>query len=296
MKQKIIILQGLQGSGKSTYANAFIKKDKSFKRINRDAIRHMIDNYTHKSEKLVHKIWQETVKSILQNNNNLIIDEMSLNKDRLKNTIEWLKTISPNAYIEVKEFKISLDEAIERDKRREFSVGEKVIRQTYNKYIADEPEKDCYNFDYLKNSKKPTAYIFDIDGTMAIKHPDRSIFDGSKVDMDFPIIPVINVLKALKQHHKIIILSGRDGAYKEVTENWLYKMEISYNEFYIRAPEDNRRDSIIKEELYKLYIEPVYDVLGVFDDRIQVLGECWQDKLGLFTFDVRQDAYGIKDF
>ena len=295
MKQKIIILQGLQGSGKSTYANAFIKKDRSFKRINRDAIRHMIDNYSHKTEKLVHKIWQESVKSILQNNNNLIIDEMSLNKDRLKSTIEWLKTISPNADIEVKEFKISLEEAIERDKRREFSVGEKVIRQTYKKYIADKPEKDCYKFDY--DIKKAQAYIFDIDGTMAIKHPDRDIFDGSKADMDLPIVPVIYTLNALKKAgFKIIVLSGRDGSHKEVTENWLHKVGVNYNEFYMRKAGDNRRDSIVKEELYKLYVEPVYDVVGVFDDRIQVLGECWQDKLGLFTFDVRQDAYGIKDF
>jgi len=294
---KVILTQGIQGSGKSTWVTEFLKTNKTYKRVNRDAIRHMIDDYSYKSEKLVQKIWGENVKTILRDGHNLVIDEMNLNPKTLKKNIEFIKTISPKVDIEIKRFDVSLDDAIERDKRRPFSVGERVIRNTYKKYIANKPERDCYDFSYIVKSDKKPAFIFDIDGTLALKHPDRDIFDGTKVGMDLPIYPVISILNALKKSgYIIIVLSGRDSKYRSETAMWLNYYLIDNDYLYMREEGDNRRDSIIKEELYRKYIEPKFNVVGVFDDRIQVLSECWQDKLGLFTFDVRQDAYGLNEY
>lgn len=77
----------------------------------------------------------------------------------------------------------------------------------------------------------------------------------------------------------IILVSGRDETAREATERWLTNNAIPYKALYMRATGDTRKDAIVKEEIYHMYIEPEYAVLGVFDDRNQTC-ETWR-KLGL---------------
>ena len=137
MTQRVILTKGPQGSGKSLFSEHLIATNNRYKRVNRDSFRHMTSSYqyTPSNEKLVQKLWEASVREILESGVNLIVDEMHLNPKTLNANIAFIKNIKPDVKIEIKEFKVSIEEAIERDKRRSFSVGENVIRNTFKKYI-----------------------------------------------------------------------------------------------------------------------------------------------------------------
>ena len=54
---------------------------------------------------------------------------------------------------------------------------------------------------------------------------------------------------------------------------------IPYKQLYMRKTGDKRDDTIVKEEIFKEFIEPEYIVLGVIDDRNKVV-RMWE-RLGL---------------
>jgi hypothetical protein len=66
---------------------------------------------------------------------------------------------------------------------------------------------------------------------------------------------------------------------RKITIEWLNKFDIKYDLLLTRKDNDFRKDSVIKEELYKNFIEPHFDVLFCLDDRKQVV-DTWRS-LGL---------------
>ena len=85
---------------------------------------------------------------------------------------------------------------------------------------------------------------------------------------------------------KIILLSGRQEKDREVTEAWLEENRIPYNVLFMRPTNDGRKDSIVKEEIYRREIEGHYNVRFVLDDRQQVV-DMWRS-LGLKCFQVAE--------
>lgn len=154
------------------------------------------------------------------------------------------------------------------------------------------------------------AIIVDIDGTLALKHPDRDIYDLTKVHMDLPNEPVIDCIYGLKKitywissktihsngnyylgqeqhYYKFIFVSGRQNICKSQTVNWLKKhIEIIDYDLYMRKAGDSRCDTIVKREIYQEHIKGKYDVVAVFDDRPKVI-RMWRE-LGLFVFNCAQ--------
>jgi len=133
--KKLLILQGIPGSGKSHWAKEFLKTNSTdWVRVNRDDIRSMLGEYwLPKREVLVTEIEIQSVKSAFEQGYSVILDSTNLNQKYLKNWIEYCKNNSIE--IEYKMFDINLETAIERDKNRNRSVGEEVIKNFYNKYI-----------------------------------------------------------------------------------------------------------------------------------------------------------------
>ena len=107
----------------------------------------------------------------------------------------------------------------------------------------------------------------------------------------------LTIINLKNSGHKIIFLSGRDEAFRQVTHDWLITNIIPDGDFelHMRAADDRRKDAIIKKEIYNNHIRNRYNILGWFDDRIQVL-DMVQKELGIFTFDLRQDCRGINDY
>jgi len=147
-------------------------------------------------------------------------------------------------------------------------------------------------------NSKQNIFICDIDGTLADHAGIRSPFDESKVHLDLPIIPVIEVVKALRQRYKVIFISGRTDACFSETHQWLDKhlREPGQEgpiaiELLMRQTGDQRRDAIIKKQIYETHIFPHYNILGAFDDRMQVCRMLYENEI--FCFNVNQ---GLKEF
>jgi FMN phosphatase YigB (HAD superfamily) len=141
--------------------------------------------------------------------------------------------------------------------------------------------------------KKVQTYIFDMDNTLCMKRHgegQRGLYDWHRVGEDLPNIPVINIYKKLEVFYKIIIVSGRNESCRSETIDWLHRHNIRIYKLFMRAKKDRRPDWEIKEEVYRVHIEPEYEVLGVFEDRDSVV-KMWRRVLGLTCFQVEYGAF-----
>lgn len=281
------MLKGLPASGKSTYARILIedaKPDNQWKRVNKDDLRAMIDagQWSKENESFVKGTQTDIVISCLTKGISVVVDDTNFAyEDKWKEIAE-----AYGADFEVKYFDTMPSVCIERDLQRgDKMVGKKVIMDMYTKYV-------------LPNVKKPEfiegldpVYICDIDGTVAIMN-GRGPYEWKKVGNDKPNIDVLEIINALKTRSTdIIFVSGRDEICREETMDWLLKYTPKRKaiKLFMRPIGDHRKDVEIKREIYQREIEGKYNVLGVFDDRDQVI-ELWRS-LGLTTLQVNYGAF-----
>jgi predicted kinase len=134
---KMIILQGLPASGKSTYAKKLAYKDPhNTVIVNRDSIRASLGKYWVPSrERLVDDIEHLMIISALDRDYDVIIDAVNLNPKTLRKFEDYSKTYK--ATIEYKHFETPLWKCILRDFKRGLfgrKVGHKVIKGFYERY------------------------------------------------------------------------------------------------------------------------------------------------------------------
>jgi predicted kinase len=281
---KITILQGLPASGKTTIAKEMVSKTRNTKRINKDDMRALFDNskWTKNNEKFILKARDLLIEQALQDNFCLVIDDTNLHPKHIETIKEIAKKYK--AQVEIKFIDTPIEECIKRDLQRLNSVGEKVIKDMYNNFLAPKSEVISYSLDL------PDCYIFDIDGTLALKSPERGYFDWDKVDLDIPNTPVVKILNGLtnrKEH--VFIFSGRDEICREKTKVWLMsktddQTDTIEDRLYMRPLGNQEDDRTIKEKIYQDNIKGRYNVLGIFDDRPKVC-RMWRE-LGLPVFQV----------
>ena len=134
-------------------------------------------------------------------------------------------------------------------------------------------------------SRKPSAVLVDIDGTLALIK-DRNPYSHQGVLKDHPNAPVIAVVRALSAAgHAIVLVSGRSELAREDTEVWLRRhLGGEFHGPFMRAHGDDRKDAVIKRELYERHVKPHLEVLCVLDDRDQVV-HMWRG-LGLTCLQV----------
>ena len=281
--KKVIILQGLPASGKSTWAKETIEKNPGqYKRINKDDLRAMLDNsnWSGDNEKFIIKTRNSMILGALESGKHVIVDDTNFHLKHITAITELVKGI---AKVEIKPFEISLHEAIERDLKRENSVGEGVIRKMWKQFIQPDIER------YLIEDGT-YAIIVDVDGTLAHGIGAlRGPYDWDKVGSDRPNTPVIDIVKRYNNDPgvKVIIVTGRDGSCEQLTKDWLQKYGVKWDEFYIRPEGNTEKDAVIKKRIYEEHIVDKYNVLFVLDDRKQVV-DMWRE-LGL---DCLQVDYG----
>ena len=134
-QQKLILVQGIPASGKSTWTKQFVLESPLTRvRVNRDDIRRMLGKYwVPEREDLITTLEYNMVMVALSQGYTVVLDSTNLNPKYLKQWVE-LSRYYTQTTLEYKPFYISLEEAIERDNNREDSVGEEVIKRFYNKY------------------------------------------------------------------------------------------------------------------------------------------------------------------
>ena len=290
---KILVLQGPPANGKSTYAREFIKGKQDWVIVNRDSLREGRGDYWIPSqEDYISDLEEFSIKAAIKRGYNVIIDATNLNP---KTIDKWNKLAKEtNSSTEFKKFYIPFKEALERDKNRERSVGEKVLRRFYQQYYPEQYMRETAEFDsrYIREQDKtlPKCIIVDLDGTLSI-HQGRNAFDYSKLLSDKPNHPLVDLLRILSGSVDIIFFSGREGTEqcRQDTAKWLNdNVGIPY-QLYMRKEKDYRGDEIIKEELFKENIENNYYCVAVFDDRNKVVNK-WRE-LGLLCCQVYEGDF-----
>lgn len=111
----------------------------------------------------------------------------------------------------------------------------------------------------------------------------RGPFEYNRVNEDLPNNPVVDLINSLSKIYQIIIVTGREDTEvcRKETLKWLNRyLTCSDFLFYMRKEKDYRKDAIVKTEIYNEHIKDKYCVAAVFDDRTQVVNDCWR-KLGL---------------
>lgn len=144
---KIILCRGIQGSGKTTWAKQWVLEDPEHRvRFNNDDIRNMLGKYWVPSrEGLVQELKNLFLWEAMSRKFHIVIDNMNLNPKEIESYNRILDDwnhhrISPYGEelpmykLEFKDFFIPLQDCIERDSKRPNPIGEKVIRETYEKY------------------------------------------------------------------------------------------------------------------------------------------------------------------
>lgn len=291
---KILILIGIPASGKSTWSADFVRRNPDWVRVNRDDFRKMLKNAQvcdPKIEDMITELMKTAITKCLMRKLNVIVDNTNLKQKYINDLVDTFKY---SADIDYRVFDISVDKAIERDNLRDSKVGEGVIKKMFNDY---KKLIDSFGFQPVKKverphlvpdfkSELPQAVIFDIDGTLALMG-NRSPYEWMKVYKD----EINDIVAEQVEFHKskgrkILIVSGRDGVCKKLTEDWLDMYGIKYDGIYMRPENDFRKDTHIKREIYQNEIEGKYNVVAVYDDRLQVL-DMWTEN-GIFTFNVNQ--------
>lgn len=259
---QVIVTRGLPASGKSTWSKSIIDKNpNSYKRINKDDLRAMLDNDKHSTdmEKFIIKVRDSLILLALQEGKHVIVDDTNL-ADKHIERIKQL--INGKAQLIIKDFTdVPLETCIKQDLKRNKSVGEKVIRDLYNQYLR---KIEVYNED--KNL--PKAIIVDVDGTLAIMN-NRSPFDWNKVGEDLCNETIKNIVNNYNGD-KVIIMSGRDSVCRDLTIQWLKVNNIKFDEIFMREQGNTEKDSIVKRRLFEQNVRGKYYVQYVLDDRISV--------------------------
>lgn len=281
---KLLMLKGLPASGKSTYAKELVSK--GWKRVNKDDLRAMIDSskWSKENEKNIIEARDLLVIQYLDSGFNVVVDDTNFADIHAETLAEIADNCDNDVTFEVMFIDTPLIECIRRDALRgDKSVGDKVIMGMYTRYVEPMIEKPEYK------SELSDAYIVDIDGTLA-HMTNRSPYDYTKVSDDSLDENVASIVRLLHDSgKKIIIVSGRSNVCGQDTIDWLKKNTIDYYELHMRKEGDSRRDTEVKAEIYTNHIEGKYNVLGVFDDRDQVVA-MWRG-LGLKVYQVGYGSF-----
>ena len=151
---------------------------------------------------------------------------------------------------------------------------------------------------------KQAVWLVDVDGTVALrKESGRGPFEWERVGEDEPNEPILIAVRALlAADHHVLFVSGRNEVCFTATWQWLGEnVERGYVanalmqnvEGLLMRPNTPewmfQPDYLLKEWLYETFIQPQYDVIGILDDRKQVVN-MWRTR-GLCCLQVAEGDF-----
>lgn len=266
----LLMLKGLPGSGKTTYARELV--DKGWKRINKDDYREMLDNgkWSKSNEEFILATRNIMIAHAMAHDYNIVIDDTNFAPQHEETLRQLAENGGYKFEVQDRFCFVPLEECIKRDAQRAKSVGRKVITQMHNQYLRPKSEV------YQEFAGLPRAIICDIDGTLA--HGigvTRKPHEYDKVLTDTVDPDVRDHIMRYPGH--LIFMSGRPEACREDTEKWLaWTAKVPYTHLFMRSDEhwkNQTKDYIVKRELFNKHIRGKYNIDHILDDRDQVVEE-----------------------
>ena len=275
---RLVCMQGLVASGKSTKAKELLVECGNAVRLNRDLLRlclHHDTPWNGKQERITKDVARVVAKHILTDGKVgvLIIDDCNLHQGVVESWRSLAKEC--DAKFEIIRMDTPLEECMRRDALREKPVGRHVIIGMAMQHgLMPRPKK---------------GYVLcDIDGTLAdIRHrlhyvqqepKDWEGFFGAMV-MDNLRRDVAGQIEDLRRDgYDVVFVSGRPDNYRSVTESWLRLYGFSdtrYPILFMRHAGDHRPDTVVKEEILRTYFTDRSLIHTIFDDRKRLL-EMWE--------------------
>ncbi len=284
---KLTILRGLSGSGKSTWAESQAGNPVV---VSRDRIRASVfgsddqdyyqDPNLRKKEDLVTAMQDAAIEEALRAGMGVIVDNTN---------IEWrfVTAIAAIGYrvgaeVETKTFDVPLSVAVERNEKRAAMGGRNVpldvIKKQHSRFQGSKVhalEPPFAPVAYNGTPGKPKAFLYDLDGTVFHMNGKRGPYDLNVEvdDVDKVIAHIVDVMACFLVP---IAMSGRKEAARVATENALSDYDIPFEHLFMRANDDNRKDSLVKTDLFNEHVRDNFDVQFVLDDRNQVVKDCWR--------------------
>ena len=132
-KPKLIILVGIPGCGKTTYANKFLRKKNTFV-LSSDTIRKQVfgDENAQYNNDLIFSILFKRAKSKLKQGLNVVIDATNISASIRKKTLDYFSDLDLQRIATV--INAPREVCVSRDKNRTRSVGEDVVLKVARKY------------------------------------------------------------------------------------------------------------------------------------------------------------------
>ena len=281
---KIILMQGLPASGKSTRAKELLQHGNTV-RINRDLLRTMLhcDKWSGRNEGVTKDASRHLADYLLGKGLSVIIDDTNLNEGTIQS---WRELAAHHkATLQYERMKTDVAECLDRDWKREKRVGAHVIMGMALQHgLYPKPEKGIV--------------LCDLDGTLCdIKHrlhfvknlPEgqkkdwRSFFAGIAADgLRQEVFDM--VFKYHTDGHEVFFVSARPEDHRKPTELWLQGKAVGFHKaLFMRPARDTREDTLVKAEMFDKYFKNL-PVEAVIDDRPSVI-RMWREK-GLNVIDV----------
>lgn len=294
-KTRLVICRGLPASGKTTWAEQWLGWGPRRARVNRDDIRENIMGVNlnqqgvldYATECVVTTVQRAAVTGLIKAGYDVVVDDTNL---KLAHARAWADLAHElGAEFECVDFiDVPLATCVTRAEWRTMDGGRRVnadvIRKLHERYglsrglppvVRTQVEPFVgLTYKYEPDIRKPEAYIFDVDGTLALMDK-RSPFEWDRVHEDIANQWVMDICDSLRDKI-IIIMSGRDESCRSLTYDWLLDHAVTFDHLFMRPEGDTRKDSIVKLELFQKHVAPNFNVLGVFDDRDQVVS-MWRE-------------------
>ena len=275
---EVTILRGPSHSGKSTIAQFMVADypDKAMI-VSRDIIRQSFGLVgkgvlTTAQERQVTEIEMDQLRRGIVKGKHVIVDDTNIDPRVIGKIIDecHLHGVEPT----IQEVDTPLEVCLERAEK-DGTVPLDVVRKQHARGFP-EPQIRVPLIETIAPNLSfppPTAFIFDIDGTLAHYNPKlRDVYDGSKVyldELDQAVAYLADQIWYGKEGNCVLVVSGRDSKYREVTKQWLDKHYIPYDRLYMRPEGDTRHDAAVKYEIAQNIVRD-FDVQGVVDDRSRV--------------------------
>jgi len=268
---KMIIMQGLPGSGKSTRAEEIMRETGNTVRVNKDLLRTMLhfDKFTGRNEGVTKDTARLIAKNLLTAGFNVIIDDTNLNPGVLQGWKDLATEVG--AKVEIEKVITDVEQSVMQDLERA-NAGGRYVGGTVIKNMA---------LQYGLVDRSPYV-ICDIDGTIADCTHRLQYAKGETKDWKkfFSLLSEDTVRQSTAQilidyYNKgftIIFVSARPEDYKEETLAWLKKHYLSFAwTLIMRRSNDKRDDTEVKKQILETYFPDKSKIHVVIDDRPKVI-------------------------